>query len=143
MKYEEYVAYEPILARRATAAVLDYVLYIAMTFGYVLFFGTPNDQGAMEVNGFGHLFMLFVIWFIYFPLIEGVFGFTAFKGLLDLRVVQERREDFAVLVSFKRHIVDFIDFFFFGLIAIILVKVSSDHKRIGDRIAHSHVVFEK
>ncbi len=143
MKYEEYVAYEPILSRRVVAAILDYALYFALVFGYIYFFGKPNDQGAMEVKGFGHIFMIFLLWVVYFPVVEGTFGYTAFKGILDLKVVQERRKDFGIAVSFKRHIVDFIDFFLFGTVAVILVKVSSDHKRLGDRIAHSHVVLDK
>ncbi len=87
--------------------------------------------------------MLFLIWVVYFPVVEGTFGYTAFKGILDLKVVQERRSDFGFAVSFKRHMVDFIDFFLFGVVAIIMVKVSSEHKRLGDRIAHSHVVMDK
>jgi uncharacterized RDD family membrane protein YckC len=143
MNYEEYVAYEPVLSRRVVAAVLDYILYFTLVLGYIYFFGKRNDQGLMEVNGFRHVFMLFLIWVVYFPVVEGTFGYTAFKGILDLKVVQERRSDFGFAVSFKRHMVDFIDFFLFGVVAIIMVKVSSEHKRLGDRIAHSHVVMDK
>jgi len=143
MRYEEYVAYEPILARRVMAALLDYALFFGIVFAYLMVFGSPNEEGGLEVNGFRHMFALFVIWALYFPVIEGTFGFTAFKGLLDLRVVQERRKDFGVAVSFRRHLLDFIDFFLFGIVAILLVKTTDDHKRLGDRFAHSHVVLDK
>jgi uncharacterized RDD family membrane protein YckC len=143
MRYEEHVAYEPILARRVIAAFLDYALFFGIVFVYMIFFGSPNEEGALEVKGFRHIFALFAIWALYFPVIEGTFGFTAFKGLLDLRVVKERRKEFGVAVSFRRHLLDFIDFFFFGIVAILLVKVTDDHKRLGDRFAHSHVILDK
>ena len=143
MRYEEYVAYEPILARRVAAASLDYILFFAMVFAYIWLVGTPNESRQVEAKGFRHFFAIFLIWFIYFPVMESMFGCTAFKGLLDLRVIQERRKDFPLWVTFKRHILDFVDFFMFGLVAIILVKVTEEHKRLGDRIAHTHVVHEK
>ncbi len=143
MKYEEYVAYEPILARRVAAASLDYILFFAIVFAYIWLVGAPNETGQIEAKGFRHLFVIFLIWFIYFPVMESMFGYTAFKGLFDLRVVQERRKDFPLWVTFKRHILDFVDFFMFGLVAILLVKMTEEHKRLGDRFAHTHVVHEK
>ena len=142
MDYEEYVAYESILAKRATAAVLDYVLYLGLVLGYAYVFGTQNKEGIMEVNGWGHISGLFLLWVIYFPLLESILGYTLFKGLLDLKVVRERREDSPFIVCFKRHILDFFDFILFGVVAIVLAKVTNEHKRLGDMWAHTRVVLD-
>jgi uncharacterized RDD family membrane protein YckC len=143
MDYQEYVAYEPILSRRATAAFLDYATYFFLLFGLFYTFGHMNSEGQMEIKGLWGLFSPFFIWFLYFPLMEAMFGYTLFKGLFDLKVVCERRMDFPLKVTLLRHLVDFIDFAFFGIVAFILVRVRDDHKRLGDMLAHSHVALDK
>lgn len=62
MEYHEYVAYEPILARRVAAAFLDYLLYFGLVLGYIYLFGRQNEENLMAVKGYGHMFMLFLIW---------------------------------------------------------------------------------
>jgi len=84
-----------------------------------------------------------VLWFIYFPVVEGIFGYTLFKGLFDLKVVPDRRRDSHFAVSLKRHLLDPVDFAFFGLVGIILVKSRDDHKRLGDMVAYSHVALDR
>jgi uncharacterized RDD family membrane protein YckC len=143
MDYQEYVKYEPFLARRAWAATLDYLLYGGIVFGYVNFFGTENEQGMIEAKGIQHVLAVMFLWLLYFPTMEGMFGFTLFKGLFDLKIAPERRKDFRFAVAFKRHLLDPIDFFLFGVVAIILVKTREDHKRLGDMLAHSRVVLDK
>ena len=102
MDYQDYVKYEPFLARRACAATLDYLLYFAIFYGYVHFFGKENEQGMIEAKGIHHVLAVIFLWILYFPVIEGAFGFTLFKGLFDLKIVQERRKDFRIAVAFKR-----------------------------------------
>ena len=143
MDREEYLRYEPFLARRCWAATLDYLFYFGMFYIYVRFVGAENEQGIYEAKGFSHFIAIVLIWFIYFPVMEGIVGYTVFKGVFDLKVVQERRQDYRFMVAFKRHLLDPIDFFFFGIVAIILVKTRSDHKRLGDIVAHSKVVLDK
>jgi uncharacterized RDD family membrane protein YckC len=143
MDYQEYVRYEPFLARRAWAAILDYLLYLGIFIGYVFFFGTPNAEGMLEAKGIQHVFGVVILWILYFPGMEGMFGFTLFKGLFDLKIAPERRKDARFVVAFKRHLLDPIDFFVFGIVAIILVKTREDHKRLGDMLAHSRVVLDK
>lgn len=121
---EEYVSYEPQLARRVAAALLDYMLFFGLLIGYAALFGEAQGDGRFYVYGIGHLFATAFLWFLYFPVTEGVWGFTLFKGLFDLKVVSDRRKDFDVIVALKRHLFDPIDFFIFGLVAIILVKTS-------------------
>jgi uncharacterized RDD family membrane protein YckC len=143
MEYEEYVAYEPQLARRVAAALLDYTLFFGIMFGYATIFGEPLGDGQFYVHGFGNLFAVALLWFLYFPVMEGLWGFTLFKGLFDLKVVSDRRRDLDVGVALKRHLFDPIDFFMFGLVAIILVKTSDEHQRIGDLVANTRVILDK
>ena len=143
MDYQEYVSYEPILAKRCFAAIIDYGLYFGIIFAVVMFFGQPQPDGTHAFRGYGNMLILFLIWLVLIPGLESILGYTLGKGLFDLKVVRERKSDFPPAVAFRRHIFDFIDFFFFGAVAIILVKVSKDHKRLGDRLAHTHVVLDK
>lgn len=143
MDREEYLRYEPFLAKRAWAATLDYLFYFGMLYIYVRLVGEPNDQGGYEAKGFMHILAVMSLWFIYFPVIEGIFGFTLFKGVFDLKVYAEDRKDFQFVVSLKRHLLDPIDFAFFGVVAIILVKVRDDHKRLGDIFARSRIANDK
>ena len=140
MDYQEYVKYESLLARRVSTAVLDYLLYGGIFIGYVYFFGSQNEQGVIEAKGIQHLLGVMCLWLLYFPTMEGLFGFTLFKGIFDLKIVQDRRKHFRFAVAFKRHLLDPIDFFIFGIVAIILAKTRDDHKRLGDLLAHSRVV---
>jgi uncharacterized RDD family membrane protein YckC len=143
MEYQEYVAYEKTLAKRIFAALIDYGLFIGILFVYAHLFGEINADGTRSVHGYGNLFLVFLFWVILIPGIEGFFGYTLGKGLLDLKVVCENKQETPLIASLKRHIVDFIDFFLFGAVAIILVKTSNDHNRLGDRLAHTHVIVDK
>jgi uncharacterized RDD family membrane protein YckC len=83
-----------------------------------------------------------LIWLIYFPFIESRLGYTLGKGLFDIKVVRERKSDSPFFVSLKRHLLDPVDFFFFGFVAVLLVKFTMKHKRLGEFWAHSLVVKE-
>ncbi len=143
---EQYVSYRPVLARRGCAALVDYFHYfvIVMIYGYLL--GTVNQWGRTE-TGFSFsvnpgVIAPIVLWLVYFPFMESKFGYTLGKGLFDLKLVCQQRKDYPFIVSLKRHLLDPIDFSFFGLVAILLVKNTKEHQRLGDMWAHSLVVKE-
>jgi uncharacterized RDD family membrane protein YckC len=144
---EIYVAYDPILARRCLAAVIDYLIYFILTTIYGYFFGDVKEWGMIDgqfrINIAGTFWSSVLIWILYFPLLESILGYTLGKGLLDLKVVRERKDDFPLKVTFLRHFVDFIDFSLFGFVAIALVKFTKQHKRLGDFLAHSRVVLDR
>ena len=140
MDYSELKAYEPLLARRGWAALLDYLAYFGLFYSYLVFFGHYDWTGALVVTGFGNLFMICLMWFIYFPFCEGVFGYTLFKAILNLKVKPDNRSDYRLMVAIKRHLLDPIDFGLFGVIAAVSARSRDDHKRLGDIFAHSTVV---
>jgi hypothetical protein len=120
----------PLLVKRAIAAFLDYVLYTAIVFiliyfGYIGFFGVIG------------------LWVLYFPGMEGMAGYTVFKGLFDLTLVKERRQDARFFVALKRHMLDPIDFASLGTVAVLMATLRDDHKRLGDLWAHSRIELEK
>lgn len=144
MEHESIVRYEFVLVRRAWAAALDYILYGGMVLGYLTIFGTKDDSGSIILNGFHHLFALSFLWFLYFPVTEGLLGYTLFKGAFDLKVIAERRQDLLPVVTLKRRLLDPIDLLIsFGAVGIVLAKTRSDHKRLGDMLAHSRVVLDR
>jgi uncharacterized RDD family membrane protein YckC len=142
MKYEEYLVYQRVLARRASAAVLDYLLFSGMLWAYAAFFGDWVVDLAFYVHGVRHILGMAFLWILYFPIVESIWGYTLFKGLFDLRVVQDRKTDFPFWVSLKRHLLDPIDFALFGAVAAVISTVNADHKRIGDFVARARVVPE-
>ena len=115
-----------------------------MIYGY--FFGTVNQWGITD-TGFSFyvnrgLVAPIVLWIIYFPVFESTLGYTLGKGLVDLKLVCQRKTDFPFFVALKRHMLDPIDLFPLGLVAILLVKNTKEHKRLGDMWAHSVVIKE-
>ena len=141
-RYKEYLSYQPLLFRRAWATVLDYLLFYLMVTAYAAYFGRPVGWFTFYVHGIQHIIGILFIWFLYFPLFEGVAGYTLFKGLFDLRVQRDRKTDFPFFVSLKRHLADPIDFVFFGAVGIVVSSVRADHKRIGDLFARARVIHD-
>lgn len=144
MDYKEYVRYEWVIARRAYAAICDYICYLAICVVYTLIFGVAvNDEVIMLPSGFWFAFP--IIWCIWFPIVESFNGQTLFKRLFKLRVIFDghaNRDRFAA--EFLRRLADPIDFFFsLGIVAVLTVKLSPQHKRLGDMWGGTHVVWEK
>ena len=136
--------YRPVLARRCLAALVDYTFYFVLLYIYVFMFG-PGPEWSYHTDSINitltpGALVGGCLWFVLFILMEGRFGYTLGKGLFDVKVVRERQADSPYFAAFKRHFFDMIDFFLFGLLAILLVKFSKEHKRLGDMIAHTQVV---
>ena len=139
--YQEYVAYDRVLSRRAFAAFLDYFTWFWLVMFYVGIFGERGADGSKSAETPIDTFFQVLMWFIYFPVVESIFGYTLFKRIFHLRVVREKENLPPLVVSFLRHIVDVIDFTMFGVIGIVLAKVTKSHKRLGDLIAHTQVIY--
>jgi hypothetical protein len=60
--------------------------------------------------------------------------------MLGLQVVTKNGNRISFGQAFKRHVVDMIDFFFFGIPAFITIKNTSDHQRLGDLLAKTIVI---
>ena len=124
---------EPKLIRRTLATSIDYGLYLGFFIWLVVTYGVPNDEGGYSLNNDPKDLWLVVVWFIYFPIIESIRGQTLGKLILGLRVVTKNGNPITFLQAFKRHLVDMIDFFFFGIVAFIAIKNTPDHQRLGSK----------
>ena len=145
--YKKYLSLDPTLARRCWAALLDYFAFCAAFMIYT--YGTRNlveiFMGLQSLNFQINAspFILILLWVIYFPAAESMFDATLGKAAFNLKVVYEARTSFHFVSSLKRHILDVIDFPFFGLVGILTAKLSKEHKRVGDFLGHTTVIIEQ
>lgn len=131
--------FKPNLRKRILATLLDYGIYFLVFYIYVNFLGYDNDEGGKTVDGF--LFLpLPIAWFIYFVVIESINGATLAHQGFNLKVVTFKRNEISFSNSLKRHLLDPIDILLYGIPAIIAIKNSEKHQRIGDMWANTVVV---
>jgi uncharacterized RDD family membrane protein YckC len=127
------------LRKRAAASFVDYGIVFTLTFSYTFTFGRPNAEGVQSVDGVEGL-PVFGLWLIYFPIVEGMTGQTLGKKVVGTRVATLSGGDVGVWKSFIRHLFDMIDFLFFGLIGILVVRSTDKRQRVGDLIAKTIVI---
>lgn len=131
---------EPKLLRRSLSTVIDYGLYLIFFGWLVMTYGLPNDEGGYTLHNDPKGWWIFVVWLIYFPIIESIRGQTLGKLILGLRVVTKTGNPISFWQALKRHLLDILDFFFFGIVAFITIKNTLDHQRVGDLWAETIVV---
>ena len=135
------LTYKTNLKKRFFASLFDYIIVITLTYFYIDFFGTLNEdgEGGKTVRGIMTL-PLFSFWFIYFVVVETYFSGTLFHLAFNLKVLTVDRKRIKFMQALKRHLVDPIDFFVWGLPAVIAIKNSDKHQRLGDMWAKTIVV---
>lgn len=131
--------YKPNLKKRVLATFYDYGLFFLATSIYVGFFGHDNDEGGRTVSGLLTL-PIIIFWFIYFVIIEGFYGATFGHQAFNLKVLKLNRMNIGFSQAFKRHLIDPIDIFIYGIPAIIAIKNSDKHQRLGDMWAKTIIV---
>ncbi len=103
-------------------------------------FGEETPEGGYHTEGLKSLPIL-IFWFLYFVLIEAYQGATLGHKALNLLVLNVAdRKSITLTQAFKRHILDFIDIFYFGIPAIIAIKNTDKKQRLGDLWAKTIVV---
>lgn len=131
-----------ILFKRILATTLDYILFFTFSIFYIIYFGEQQIDGSYSVSDLKAL-PIFAFWIIYFILTESILKATLGHYLLDLKVIQIDNKEIEIKHSFKRHLLDFIDFSFFGLPSYINVKNSEKGQRIGDLFARTTIIESK
>lgn len=126
--------------KRFFAALIDYILFLLFIAAYVIFLGERKNDGTFEVKGVLHIIILWIVWIIYFPVIETRFGYTLGKGLFDLKVIGINGHKISFSQACKRHILDFVDFILYGFIAVISLNQNKKFQRLGDLWAKTYVV---
>jgi len=130
--------HKKLLGKRTIATAVDYLLVLSVTYCYILYFGEQRGD-ATVVTGIKTL-PIFLLWFVYFVVIETLIGGTLMHKGLGLKIVNLHFGKVTFIQSFKRHLIDIIDFFFLGIVAYIAISNSDKHQRIGDMWAKTIVV---
>ena len=125
------VKYKTNLKKRIFATLIDYGVYAIITFVYIIYFGSDSNESSKSVSGVLTLPLL-VVWFVYFVVIESKYKATLGHQAFDLKVITADRKEINFINAFKRHLVDPIDFLFYGIPAIIAIKNTEKHQRLGD-----------
>ena len=141
---------EPNIGKRIAAGLVDYIIIYAFTFIYVYSFGEQTGDGGYSVSGLPGLVPV-LFWGLMTIGFEQWFGATLGNSLVGLKPISilenidGRTFKSAIQKptfgqSFKRHLLDPIDMFFFGLVGIITIKNSPKNQRLGDQWAKTVVV---
>jgi uncharacterized RDD family membrane protein YckC len=130
------------LTVRVIAAIIDYGLNTALYIWVTYTYGVPNGEGGYELRDIPTVLLLVAFWVIYFPVTESITGRTLGKRILGLRVVSTRGPRMTFLQGVKRRLLDFVDFYFLGLVGFITIKVTADRQRLGDLWAKTLVVSD-
>lgn len=130
------------LRMRIFATLIDYIVFGCLFFFFITKYGEPNTHGGHTVTGL-KAFIPLLFWLIYFVLIESSISATAGHFILGLKVTKVDNNRIRIVDSLKRHFLDPIDFFFFGIPAIITIRNTPLNQRIGDLFAKTIVVNDK
>jgi uncharacterized RDD family membrane protein YckC len=106
----------------------------------------PDETGNYGLGGFLLLLPVFLVWCLYFGFVEARFCATVGKGLFDLAVERTDGKGLRLGDCLRRHLLDPLDLFFPcvpGLVAIIAVKITPGHQRLGDMFAGTRVLLKR
>ena len=127
------------LKKRILATLLDYALILVSSYLYIMIFGHENEEGSTEVNGILTL-PLFLAWFIYFVVIEFIYGATLGHQGFNLKVLTLRRKEISFSQALRRHLLNPVDILCYGIPAFITIHTTTKHQRLGDLWAGTIVV---
>lgn len=95
--------------------------------------------GSYTVSGTG-VIPVFILWFLYFCVMEGTQGGTLGHLMVGLEVIKIKNEPVSIGTAFKRHLVDPLDLYVCGLVAILTIWNTEKHQRLGDLLAQTIVI---
>lgn len=140
-KYLENIITEPNLGKRVLAGIMDYLFIGSFFYSYIYAFGEPNKDGGYSIYGILN-FPPLIFWGIFTIGFEQWFGATLGNLTVGLRPfsINGINKELTFGQSLKRHLLDFVDMFFFGLVGIILIRNTEWNQRIGDIWAKTVVI---
>ena len=140
-KYLENIKTEPNIGKRILAGFIDYLFIGTFYYAYIYAFGEPNNDGGYTIYGIMTLPPL-IFWGIFTIGFEQWFGASLGNQIVGLRPLSINgiNRELTFGQSLKRHLLDLVDMFFFGLIGIILIQKTERNQRIGDIWAETIVL---
>ena len=119
------------LMRRLAAGVID-SLIIALAWFIMMTLGHQIPAAILTLSG-GYLA---IVTFVYYFLLEGLFGSTVGKNLLGLRVLQKNGDTCSIAAAFKRNLLRFVDWLpVLYVVAGVVFSASHERQRLGDLFA--------
>ncbi|KAA1242886.1 RDD family protein [Aquimarina sp. RZ0] len=135
---------ESNIGSRIFAGIIDYGIIYSFTFLLIFILGEQNNEGVYELTGAPVLIPI-LFWFVMTVLFESGLGGTVGNSLVGLKAIpisgKNRKLTFGE--SLKRHLLDPIDMFLFGLVGIITINSSEKNQRVGDICGRTIVVKMK
>lgn len=130
---------EPVgVGRRAVAVIIDSILLGIV--GYLI----ASVTGGTTAEGFNLVgapfFLLLLVSFAYYIVMEKTSGATLGKMAMKLKVVKQDGTPLDWQASIVRNVLRLIDSFAFYLVGAIAVWISKSKQRLGDMAAHTIVV---
>lgn len=127
------------VGKRLVAVLIDSVGFFVI-FGFIisLLTGQASSEG-FHLTGLP-AFLVFFLLFVYFVVMEGLFGATLGKMLLKMKVVKTDGSPCDIASALTRNVLRIVDYFFFGFVGMILIWMSPKKQRLGDTIANTIVV---
>lgn len=137
------VIHIPKIRRRFIAAVIDYSIIIVLNFYLIMILGEPleGETNSYRLTGLPVLITL-IPWGLLTVCLEYFFGATLGNSIVSIRPVpiQNPSAKITFIQSLKRHLLDPIDMFFFGLVGFLVMKSTQKKQRLGDIWANTIVI---
>ena len=131
----------PYIRKRVYATLLDYTLVNLLTAFFIVYFGEKDAHGDYYIHGFA-CFVPLTLWFVYFVVGEA-FGGTLGHRTFKLKVVSMDGRDLRLRQVLRRRLCDVPDICLsFGWVALLLIRNSQYHQRLGDQVARTVVIGE-
>jgi uncharacterized RDD family membrane protein YckC len=139
------------IGSRATAQIIDW--FILGLLNFTIFFITLKIDGSFfaDYEQFSSYIWAIVI-ILFFLLTWGYFAFYEFfnsgrtigKWLMGIRVIQDNGQTITFMSSFVRNLLRIVDFLpGMYLLGILMIFFHSKHKRVGDLVAGTIVIYER
>jgi len=135
---------KPNIGKRILAGVVDYLIISIVGIILIYTLGKPDIEGSYELNGFPALIPI-LFWLFMTVGVEQLLGVTLGNYTMDLKAISlnGNQNNLSFGQSIKRHILDPIDMFFFGVVGIITIKNTPKNQRLGDIWANTIVIDTK
>ena len=130
------------ITRRMLAAMIDYSIFGIFFFVDLMLFGEELEAGKYEGSGISSL-PIILFWITYFPISESALGKTFGKLVLKLQVTTLHGSKITLTQAVKRMVSDSFELTFYGIPAMITVKNTPHHQRVGDLWAKTLVMTNK
>ncbi len=136
------------LFRRFLAMILDHLVLLVLP--AIVLALTLHRMEDIAENPFMFVLVMFAVFafffvggFLYYSLLEGLYGQTLGKKICGIRVLKADFSPCGLSAGFLRNIVGIVDAFFYHLVAVVTLAATAKWQRLGDLAAGTVVVKER